>query len=274
MPGVATSEVTEQTALDERNAGFWNELCGTGLAHSLGIETVDADALRRFDAAYMDIYPYLWRYLELAAVRGQEVLEIGLGFGTVGDLLARAGAVYHGADISPGPVAMMRERLRMAGIAGVERVQQANALALPYEDGTFDRVVSIGCLHHTGDTARGVAEVHRVLRPGGRAVIMLYNRNSLRQLTQRLRARVARMRDADEWLRSRYDANTEGEAAPHVDFVSKADVRHMFASFRRLRIDVQNFDPYVLGPVSVPRERFLGNVARLVGVDLYIVADK
>jgi ubiquinone/menaquinone biosynthesis C-methylase UbiE len=262
------------TALDERNASFWNELCGTGLAHSLGIETVDADALRRFDAAYMEIYPYLWQYLELPALRGQDVLEIGLGFGTVGELLARAGATYHGVDISPGPVEMMRDRLRMAGLTGVKRVQQANALELPFEDETFDRVVSIGCLHHTGDTARGVAEVHRVLRPGGRALVMLYNRNSLRQLSQRARALVERRRDDDEWLRARYDANTEGEAAPHVDFVSKSDVRRMFADFARVRIDVQNFDPYVLGRIHVARERFLGNIARVAGVDLYITADK
>ena len=262
------------TALDERNASFWNELCGTGLARSLGIETVDGDALRRFDAAYMEIYPYLWQYLELPAVRGQDVLEIGLGFGTVGELLARAGATYSGVDISPGPVDMMRDRLRMAGIAGVKRVQQANALDLPFDDGTFDRVVSIGCLHHTGNTARGVAEVHRVLKPGGRALVMLYNRNSLRQLTQRARALVERRRDGDEWLRARYDANTEGDAAPHVDFVSKNEVREMFCDFARVRIDVQNFDPYVLGRIHIPRERFLNNLARVAGVDLYIVADK
>lgn len=266
--------MTGQRALDERNAGFWNELCGTGLARSLGIDTVDAEALRRFDAAYMEIYPYLWRYLELPAVRGQDVLEIGLGFGTVGELLARGGAVYNGVDISPGPVEMMRDRLRMAGIAGVKRVQQASALELPYEEATFDRVVTIGCLHHTGDTQRGVAEVFRVLRPGGRAVVMLYNRDSLRQVTQRLKARLTRRRDGDEWLRARYDANTEGEAAPHVDFVSKSAVRRMFAGFADLHIDVQNFDPFVLGPLFIPRERFIGNLARIVGVDLYIVADK
>jgi SAM-dependent methyltransferase len=264
----------DQSTIDERNAAFWDELCGTAFARSLGIETVDPDSLRRFDDAYMTFYPYLSRYLELDRVRGAQVLEIGLGFGTVGELLARAGAVYHGVDISPGPVAMMQQRLAWAGLAGGERIVQGSALALPFEDGTFDRVYSIGCLHHTGDTPKGVAEVHRVLAPGGRAVVMLYNRQSLRQLAARTHARLSRRRDGDEWLAARYDANTAGEAAPVVDYFSRAAVKRMFAEFASVRIDVQNFDDLRRGPLVVPRARLLRNVARVAGTDLYIIADK
>lgn len=234
---------------------------------------MDADSLRRFDDAYLRFYPYLRNYVELERVRGEQVLEIGLGFGTLGQLLASAGAIYHGVDIARRPVEMMRARLSMNGMGGAERVQQGNALELPYEDGSFDRVYSIGCLHHTGDAARGVSEVHRVLRPGGRALVMLYNRRSLRQLTQRLRARIARRRDREQWLASLYDANTAGEAAPRVDYFSRADVRRMFSRFSAVRIESQNFDPLVLGPLRVPRERLLRNVARVAGLDLYVVAD-
>lgn len=266
--------VSEQAALDEQNAGFWNELCGTGLARSLGIDVVEPESLRRFDDAYMAVYPYLWRYLELDRVRGQRVLEIGLGFGTVGQLLAVAGAIYHGIDIAREPVETMRQRLEWAGLGGRERVQQGNALALPFEDASFERVVSIGCLHHTGDTAKGVSEVHRVLRPGGRAVVMLYNRHSLRQATARLHAAVRRRRDRDEWLRGRYDADSAGQAAPHADYASRGDIRRMFARFAAVRIDAQNFDELHRPPLVIPRERLLGNVARLLGTDLYVVADK
>jgi SAM-dependent methyltransferase len=274
MPAVTEPLAPEQDRLDERNASFWDELCGTHLARELGIHTVDRAAVSRFDEAYMRIYPYLWRYLELDRVRGLDVLEIGLGFGTVGQLLAKAGAVYHGLDIASGPVQMMRQRLRWEGLSGEERVRQGNALALPYEDGSFDRVVSIGCLHHTGDTALAVSEVHRVLRGGARALVMLYNRHSLRLLTQSARARISRRRDRDEWLRGRYDANTAGDAAPHVEYVSRRQVREMFRDFDRVDIDVQNFDGLRYGRVGVPRELFLNNIARVLGVDLYIVADK
>jgi SAM-dependent methyltransferase len=267
---------TMQSRLDERNSEFWNELCGTSLARSLGIETVDRESLRRFDDAYMAYYPYLWRYLELDRIRDAHVLEIGLGFGTVGGLLAAADAVYHGVDIARGPVEMMRQRLLWAGIDdGTERVVQGSALALPFEQASFDRIYSIGCLHHTGDLQRAVDEVHRVLAPGGRALVMLYNRLSLRLLVAQARARMRRRGDSDEWLRSRYDANAEGDAAPHTDYVSKREARQLFAGFERVRIDVQNFDPLTLpGGVQIPRERFLGNVARVLGVDLYIVARK
>jgi ubiquinone/menaquinone biosynthesis C-methylase UbiE len=276
MAAVMESEplASEQSQTDERNAAFWDELCGTGLARDLGIETIDPGSLRRFDDAYMAFYPYLWQYLELDRIQGRRVLEIGLGFGTVGELLAAAGAVYHGVDIAGGPVEMMRERLRMKGLDGVDRVQQASALALPYEDGTFDRVYTIGCLHHTGDTPKGVSEVYRVLAPGGRAVVMLYNAHALRQMTQRARAKLQRRPDADKWLDSHYDVNTAGDVAPHIDYASRGDVRRMFRDFERVRIESQNFDDFQRGRLVLPRAWFLKNLARVVGVDLYIVADK
>ncbi len=274
MPGVAERVAPEQAEIDTRNAAFWDELCGTHLAGELGITQVDRDAVRRFDDAYMAIYPYLWRYLELDRVRGQDVLEIGLGYGTVGQLLAKAGAVYHGLDIAQGPVEMMKQRLRWEGLEGEDRVREGSALEIPYDAGTFDRVVTIGCLHHTGDTTGAVHEVHRVLRPGGRALVMLYNRHSLRQVTQRARAYVTRRRNRDEWLRAKYDANQAGDAAPVVDYVSRGDVNEMFREFAHVDIDVQNIDGLRWGPIGVPREALLRNIARVVGVDLYIVADK
>jgi SAM-dependent methyltransferase len=266
----------DQDRIDVRNATFWDELCGSGLARSLGIQTVDRDALRRFDAAYMEMYPYLWRYLDLVGVRDRRVLEIGLGFGTVGQLLASAGTVYHGVDIAAGPVEMMRDRLRLEGLDGEERVVRGSALDLPYGGGSFDRVVTIGCLHHTGDLPRSVAEVHRVLAPGGRALVMIYNSRSLRQFTQKARAFLTRKRgeEADEWLRAHYDANLAGDAAPHIDYTSKVEARRLFRQFANVQIEIQNFDDTPVGPLHLPRELFLGNLARVIGLDLYIVADK
>jgi len=269
-----TETRTTQADLDAANSTFWDELCGTGLARHLGIDVIDDESLRRFDDAYMAMYPYLWRYLELAAVRGQRVLEIGLGFGTVGQLLACARAQYHGVDIALGPVEMMRERLRMNGLKGSERIQLGNALDLPFDSGAFDRVVTIGCLHHTGNVAQGVSEVHRVLAPGGRAVVMLYNAHSILQLTLRARAMLDRRRDAGKWVGAHYDMNTAGDVAPHIEYTSRSAARRLFRSFDRVRIDTQNIHDLRTRWFVVRRERLLGNVARLVGSDLYIVADK
>jgi ubiquinone/menaquinone biosynthesis C-methylase UbiE len=270
-----------QHALDEHNQAFWNELCGSVLARALGITEITPESLARFDAAYMALYPYLVRYLEELPVEGQEVLEIGLGFGTVGQILAARAARYQGADIAAGPVAMMRDRLRWLGRPDDAAIVQASALELPWPDETFNIVVSIGCLHHTGDLPRAVSEVHRVLASGGTAFVMLYNARSFRQLVvvrrERLRAFRAR-RSAAEQVRGMYDANTAGEAAPHTDFVSRRDVRRLFGGFSNVTVDRQNFDaltPTLAGrTLTVPREWLLGNIARVAGLDLYIHARK
>jgi SAM-dependent methyltransferase len=273
-----------QTRIDARNRAFWDELCGTGLAQSLGITAITPASLTRFDDAYMSYYPYLARYLSELPAEGSSVLEIGLGFGTVGQILAAVGANYHGTDIAAAPVAMMRDRLRWLGRSNDKAVVRDSALDLPYEDEWFEIVVSIGCLHHTGDLPRAVSEVRRVLVPGGLAFVMLYNAHSFRQLTVAARARLQGLlagRDgggSGERVRAMYDVDTSGEAAPHTDYVSRRDVSRLFGMFTNVSIDAQNFDPLRLpfsrGRLSIPRKRLLGNVARVLGLDLYIHAQK
>jgi len=260
-----------QQAIDESNAAFWNMLCGWNMAREAGITGEGEDDLRRFDELYLRFYPYLEHYVP-ADLTGRKVLEVGLGYGTLGQLLASRGANYWGVDIAAEPVTVMRRRL-LGLNRPEEQVQQASVLDLPFADETFDCVYSIGCLHHTGNLERSVAEVYRVLVPGGRAVVMLYNRHSLRRFAHAV-GRALRRRDGrslDDEMRGLYDAHESGEAAPHTDFVSRAEVRRLFARFARVHIDVQNFDGYRFG---LRREWFLSNLARVVGLDLYVVADK
>ena len=260
-----------QSAVDSQNAAFWDTLCGSELAQRSGITGRGEDDLRRFDERYLGFYPYLEGYVP-KDFGGKKVLEVGLGYGTLGQLIASRNADYYGADIAEGPVENMRRRLSWLGLPEQHAVQ-ASVLELPFARETFDYVYSIGCLHHTGDLDRSVQEVHRVLVPGGRAVVMLYNRNSLRRLRYAIMRglRGQRGQSLDDELRGVYDAHDSGEAAPHTDFVSKAEVRHFFRDFARVEIDVQNFDGYAFG---IKREWFLDNLARVVGLDLYIVADK
>jgi SAM-dependent methyltransferase len=260
-----------QQTIDRSNADFWNTLCGWNMAQAAGITGDDPDDLGRFDDLYLSFYPYLPKYVS-ADLSNKDVLEIGLGFGTLGQLLASRGARYHGVDIAAEPVLVMKRRLTALG-QPEEQVLQASALDLPFADETFDEVYSIGCLHHTGDLQRSVSEVHRVLRPEGRAVVMLYYRHSLRRLAYGLRRslRGGSESSLDDEMRGMYDAHETGEAAPHTDFVSRADVKRLFRDFSRLRIEVQNFDGFRFG---IKREWFLSNIARIGGLDLYIVADK
>lgn len=263
--------------LDTQNAEFWNELCGSSLARTLGIEDLSPASLRTFDAEYFRLYPYLKPYVLDELILGKQVLEIGLGYGTLGQFLAEQECDYYGLDIAPEAVAMMKHRLQSMGRDASDCVQVGSALEIPHNDASLDYIYSIGCLHHTGNLSGCIEEIHRVLKPGGTAVVMLYHRYSYRQIMLRLRFRLDKLRDRqlphpEERLRAAYDASEAGEAAPHTDYVSRRDVRRLFRNFSQLHIDTHNFDPMLRG--RIPRERLLGNIARILGLDLYIVTRK
>ena len=151
--------MTQQREIDNGNATFWNELCGTQLAKSLGVVDASPTSLKRFDDWYLAFYPYLASHIPFAAMTGRDVLEIGLGYGTVSQKIAESGARYCGLDIARGPVDMVNHRLRQAGLPGEAR--QGSVLAAPLPDARFDHIVTIGCLHHTGN----IAGRHRRVSP-------------------------------------------------------------------------------------------------------------
>jgi ubiquinone/menaquinone biosynthesis C-methylase UbiE len=172
----------KHSAIDRANARFWDELCGSNLARQLGIRDRTAASLERFDRAYFDMYPYLLPLVQPERLTGRRVLEVGLGYGSLGQKLAAVAAGYAGLDIAAGPVDMMNHRLRMASLQGA--ALQGSALAMPFPDERFDAVIAIGCFHHTGNLQRCLDETYRVLAPGGFAVVMVYNKFSIRQWLQ------------------------------------------------------------------------------------------
>ncbi|MBI2190644.1 MAG: class I SAM-dependent methyltransferase [Planctomycetes bacterium] len=276
----------EQQGIDRKNTEFWNELCGAHMAKAMGMTEVSPESLARFDQFYFAYYPYLLPYVTRERLEGKKVLEIGIGYGTVGHALASRRCDYHGVDIAPNPVAMMNYRLQLLGLDAGNKVRIASVLELPFNDGTFDYVYSIGCLHHTGDLPRAVNEVHRVLVPGGRAIVMLYNRYSFRRLVhvpwQVLRRLFSPHPDGtrDRTLRERigalYDTNPKGDAAPCTEYVSRCRIWWLFRRFSKVRIDTHNFDTYVFsnGKRVIHREKLLNNIARVLGLDHYVVAVK
>ena len=101
--------------------------------------------------------------LEWLAVRaGEEILDIGCGDGQLTLRLVEAGARVRGVDASPAMVAAARGR----GLV----VDEAKAEALPFADASFDAVFSNAALHWVREQDAMMAEVRRVLRPGGRFV--------------------------------------------------------------------------------------------------------
>jgi demethylmenaquinone methyltransferase/2-methoxy-6-polyprenyl-1,4-benzoquinol methylase len=107
------------------------------------------------------------RAADLARVGpGTRALDVATGTGDLAIAVARRGGDVVGSDFSEG----MLERARRKD-AGV-RWEQANALALPYEDASFDAVTVGFGARNFSDLPAGLAEMTRVVRPGGRVVVL------------------------------------------------------------------------------------------------------
>jgi SAM-dependent methyltransferase len=166
--------IDSNTDLKERVRAFWQ-------AHPCGTKFSDAEMgtpefFERVEAHRYDKEWHIPQAADFAGTRGLSVLEIGCGLGTDGAQFAKAGAYYTGIDLTEAAIELARTRFEVSGLKGEFWV--ADAENLDFADASFDRVYSHGVLHHTPDTARAVAEIHRVLKPGGRAVVMLYHRGS------------------------------------------------------------------------------------------------
>ena len=112
---------------------------------------------------------------------GKQVLEIGLGEGSESERLIRQGARWSGVDLTAESVERVRTRLMLRQLPYGE-LRQGSVLDLPFADDTFDMVFSHGVLHHVPDIKQAQKEIHRVLRPDGELVMMVYARWSLNYL--------------------------------------------------------------------------------------------
>src|SRR5215203_1609506 len=108
-----------------------------------------------------------------AAHPSGKVLEIGSGPGQLAVQLARPapGITLTGVDISVAMVERAARRAAGTGLSERVRFEVGDVGALPLADEEFDGVVSTLSLHHWSDPASGLAEIHRVLKPGGEARI-------------------------------------------------------------------------------------------------------
>ena len=153
---------------------FWNtEPCGS---HFVKAEPGSAEFYRSYTEFRYQKEWHLPRLVPFTDARGKNVLEVGCGNGADGVRFAQAGARYTGIDLTEAAVTATRDHFRLLGLEG--DFCQGNADQLAFPDASFDIVYSHGVLHHTPDPERSFAEVYRVLRPGGQAILMLYHKHS------------------------------------------------------------------------------------------------
>jgi len=118
-----------------------------------------------------------WRrsLVECAQTRaGDDVLDVATGTADVAiEFVRRARAAsITGVDLSPGMLDVGRRKLERAGLSDRIRLVEGDALSLPFENRSFDVVTIAFGLRNLPDYGRGVAEMARVLRPGGRLVVL------------------------------------------------------------------------------------------------------
>lgn len=115
--------------------------------------------------------------MPLEDLAGKQILEIGPGAGGHSALFARHGASMTSVDITCARALATAKKFKILNSNNSIAIQ-GDAESLPFGNRTFDIVYSNGVLHHTNNTEAAIDEVFRVLKPGGRAVIMLYCKSS------------------------------------------------------------------------------------------------
>lgn len=290
--------------LKERVRAFWQ-------ANPCGVKFADAEVGTRLFYERVEEHRYSkeWHIpaaADFAGARGLRVLEVGCGLGTDGAQFARAGADYTGVDLTAASVELARRRFELFELRG--KFQVADAERLEFADESFDLVYSHGVLHHTPDAASAVREIHRVLRPGGRAVVMLYHRDSYNyrvnirvlrrwgahllrseaglKLAHRLtgepvdalRAHARRLKEdgrsylaADEFL----NQNTDGAGNPLARVYSRREARELFMDFARVDVAVHFLNKRWLPLVgNLLSRRAEARLAARWGWHLWVYAEK
>jgi ubiquinone/menaquinone biosynthesis C-methylase UbiE len=249
------------------------------------------DRYREDFAAFFTAYDD-WRYkleahiprcLDELGVKGLKVLEIGLGEGAESEQLIRRGAHWTGLDLTAESVRRVEIRLALRDL-GYDEIWQGTATKIPAEDQTFDLVFSHGVLHHVPDILSAQQEVHRVLKPGGRLVVMLYARNSLNyQLTIRVLRRAGliaawpfrkvfkrgllgqHLHNAEQeglmnYLRMErfIHANTDGPANPFARVYGLVDVKRDFPDFKVVKVHKEFMHAPPLPVHGLPGGHLLG----------------
>lgn len=163
-------------------------------------------------------FPWIMERIERESkiLKGKHLLEIGCGMGYDSLEFLKRGVRVTAIDLTPNAVKMTRRHFEIAGVQA-EDIRTANALDLPFADNTFDAVWANGVLHASGDTARAIKEAHRVLKPGGRAIIShFYRKPSWMYLLHR-------------WGRENIEYRQEDP--PVNEFLTEQEILAMFEGF-------------------------------------------
>jgi ubiquinone/menaquinone biosynthesis C-methylase UbiE len=189
------------------------------------------------------------------------LLEVGCGIGVDSIQLAKCGFDVTAVDLTENALEVAREYAALRGVSIDFRL--GNAESLDFPDESFDVVYSFGVLHHTPDIKKSVAEVHRVLRPGGTAYIMLYHRDSLVNLVHRaFRLPYESPKDRDDHC-------------PVVYTYSRRSIRRLFRDFSDVSVHAAYPFTFGFGPVATRTPLVIRKgLGRAIGWHLMLTAKR
>jgi ubiquinone/menaquinone biosynthesis C-methylase UbiE len=219
MSGIEPSNPAPRSGLTEEIQSFWTDhvnaerILGKDVTrYARGADEYFTDLERQRYRSHRHLLPWI-----AAMTPGHSVLEIGCGVGLDTYAMAQHGLHVDSVDLTEVAVRTAYTRFRRHNMAASFAV--ADAEKLPFSSDSYDYVYSFGVLHHAADTVATINEAHRVLKPGGKARIMLYHRHSLNELVHRLTRIPFEERDA---------------ACPVVRRFTRAEVHTMFARFSKV----------------------------------------
>lgn len=255
-------KIAQVTTEDVRE--FWqnNPLCNTGISHPSG----SRDFFEAYDKQRESIesIPYSYALHEYKEFKGKKVLDVGSGNGYVLSKYATEGAEVFGIDITEAGIDLCLKRFEYMGLNG--NFQVADAQAIPFPDDTFDCVCSMGVLHHVPDTQKALSEIYRVLKPGGRLIVMFYHRNSAKY---QFKYRVWSWFTGKtlQQLVNEFD----GVGNPKGTVFSKSQLRILLSAFSDVKMHVgylETKDIFLRGARYLPRN-LLKPLAPVIGWNLY-----
>ena len=250
--------------------------CGAHVARDLEFGTREYfDAIE--DHRYRGEAPWMKDAIGFDRCAGKRLIEVGFGTGT--DLLqfARGGAIVTGVDLTPRSIEIARRRFETFGLPGEFMIGDGESLSFP--DATFDVAYSFGVLHHTPNTYGAIREIHRILKPGAKAIVMLYHRQSLYYWGSiilkhgLLGGELFRTSPAE--IMSRHAEYSETGGRPLVKAYTRAEARELFKDFSSCRVEVNQLKRQELRPFGglIPEGIFQW-LARQFGWNLLITATK
>lgn len=182
--------------------------------------------------------PWIAEAVGFSSFKNTDILEIGVGLGSDHYSFASQGNRMTALDLSRAHLTHTVRHLRFEGLK--TNAVYGDAEYMPFNNDCFDMVYAFGVLHHTPDTERAIAEVFRVLRPGGVAIITLYSRWSLFFLIFLLRNGLLRggffKKSYPELLSEIEYRSGNNDAVPIVKLYSRAEIRRLFIGFERTQI--------------------------------------